>query len=246
MCHSRVMKLFFLLMSIVGGGLLSAKWAPMNEAGLMSSATDIVVADYVSLEDEKGVQEATFKVVECWKGKAGGLIKLRGTSHDICAPVVNFTGWKEGRYLLLLQKSGEIYRPFQGRFSVVPIQDGALSWFTEGEASFERGSVALEKVKARVTEVVAAERAEFKKGVMKAEGELEKGEIRYEILGQPGAIDQKLKVLAKEKLGVELVFLGCIAPLNQDFHRGHQDTVKAFLFKKHGHDPVTTLEASLK
>lgn len=240
------MRMLVYLMCLAGVGLASGKWAPMHEAGLIKHSTDIVVADFQSMEAEKNDQKAGFKVVETWKGEAKGVIQLSGTSHKICAPVVDFTNWKKGRYLLFVKKDGELYNPFNGHFSVLLISDGKVPWFVENEGLITRKPAGLAEVKAKVAKKVAAEKAEFQKGAAKAKEELAKGVIRYEIVGQPRLTDLKLKKLAKEKLGIEVVLLGCMGSPNVKFHEGHQNVVKAHLLKKHGHDPVLKLEKTLR
>lgn len=155
------MKIVAFLMCVVGTGLLNAKWAPMNEAGLVRHSTDIVVADFQSMEEDENVQKATFKIVEAWKGTAKGVIQLSGTSRKICAPVVDFTNWKKGRYLLFVKKSGELYDPFNGHFSVLLISEEKLPWFVANEGLITRKPTELSRVKAKVAKMVAAENAGF-------------------------------------------------------------------------------------
>ncbi len=226
--------------------MLEAKWAPLNEDALTRQATDILVAEYQSVEDEGEVQKAFFKVVDVWKGEAKGVIKVRGVTQVICAPVVNFTKWRKGKYLLILKKEEDLFNPFNGGFSVVPITEARVSWFVKGGGVATRKAVELAKVKEKISQVVRAEVVEFEKGVAKAKEELAKGVTRYEIVGQPRLTDHKLKRLAKEKLKVEVVLLGCAGSPNEKFHEGHQKTVKAFLLKKYGYDPVLKLEESLR
>lgn len=239
-----VMKIVVFLMGLLGAGLLDAKWVPMKEEGLVLHATDILVAEYQSMEEDGNVQRASFKVVEVWKGGAKEVVKVRGVKRLICAPVVNFTNWKKGRYLLILKKEEELYDPFNGGYSVVPITEGKVPWFVEGEGRVARNPIDLAQVKEKFTAIL--EKAQFDKGTAKAKEELAKKVIRYEIAGQPRFTDVKLKKLAKEKLGVEVVLLGCTGAPNREFHRGYQKTVKAFLLEKHGHDPVLKLEKELE
>jgi hypothetical protein len=152
-------------------GLLQAKWAPLNEAGLILNATDVLVADYVSMEEKGEAQEASFKVVEVWKGGAIDVVKVRGVTRFICAPVVNFSDWKKGRYLLILREKDGLYDPFNGGFSVVLITEGKLSWFAEEEGQRARRSMDLVKVKEKIAAVL--NKAELDKGTAKAK--LEKG-----------------------------------------------------------------------
>jgi hypothetical protein len=88
--------------------------------------------------------------------------------------------------------------------------------------------------------------AEYKKGVESAVADLSKKKVRYDLVGQPTAIDQKLKKKAKVDFGIEVILHGCRRPTREDFYEGYKNTVLAYLKKKYGYDPIPIAEKNLR
>ena len=86
---------------------------------------------------------------------------------------------------------------------------------------------------------------EYKKGVESAMADLSKKIIRYDLVGEPSGIEQKLKEKAKADFGIEVILHGCNRPARKDFYKGYKNTILAFLKKKHGFDPIVIIAKNL-
>lgn len=86
---------------------------------------------------------------------------------------------------------------------------------------------------------------EYAAGQSYANRDLNKGIVRYEIIGEPSPIDQEMQKAAKDQYGIAVVFHGCVPGPRIDYDQGYLDTVKAHLIKKHSFDPVLKIESAL-
>lgn len=86
---------------------------------------------------------------------------------------------------------------------------------------------------------------QYRLGVEAATRDLEAGRVRYDVVRQGLVVDPELQRMAKQKLGIEVIFHGCVMPENQAHHLGYHGTVVAFLKFRHHHDPVEKLKAEL-
>jgi hypothetical protein len=148
-----------LLFSICAAQFAEAKWRPMTEKELISGASTIIVAEFISFSEKAEsfykIQKGEFRVTQVVKGNSVKTVTVSGSSQPICTPKVMFTGKEKGRYLLLLRREGDLYYPVNGYFGMIQIKEGKVDWFIQGSEetiSRERKPLDLERVIQKIKE----------------------------------------------------------------------------------------------
>lgn len=177
-----------------------------------------------------------------------GIITVAGSDGSQGPDEVAINDLDKGRFLLILEKAGNVYIPANGNQSALPVVAGIVRWPLKMEDGEQAVPIDLKIVRRQVAVFDLAEKEAYKKGQKAAKAEIEAGIINYVYLPMNRAyLTRKLIGDAKKKFGISVEIMGggsSLSSLEKQRHRGHQEAVIAFLEEKYGIDPVRKLAKS--
>ena len=87
-------------------------------------------------------QKALGTIEQCLKGGVAGRINVYGMEAIVCAPA----RCEKGRFLLFLQKDGDLWHSVNWQLGIRPIKEGKVQWFGSGESQLGMTEVPLTEV----------------------------------------------------------------------------------------------------
>lgn len=97
---------------------------------------------------------------------------------------------------------------------------------------------------ASATEILDSQK-EAAEGKAAAAQDIAKGEIRYEVRGEPSQIDAELLRRAKSEYNIAVVFTGCTGGPRIHYDQSYHASIVEYLTSKYGFDPIDRIQAEL-